>query len=171
MNQSSREGYTMIRRILVMVAVLMSMLGAAHLRESTAAGVQQPLEAIQQDITDLQNSVNNISAPDQSNVRFTPPVVVVPPDGVQCLVVNVTNVNQTVQVDLIRGPGSVIQSQIFPQTAPGNFDVIEEIPVSFGAVYRCRFTVVNGTRTAIRAVIAIRRTVGAESDKVALPAD
>jgi hypothetical protein len=165
----------MIKRHLVMVAVLLSMLMAAAVSAPSAAPpaatVPHQLQEIQQDITDLQNSVNNISAPDQSNVRFTPPVVVVPPDGVTCLVVNVTNVNQTVQVDLLRGPGSVIQSGIFPQTAPGNFDAIEEIPVSFGAVYRCRFTVVNGTRTAIRAVITIRRTLGNESDKVALPAD
>ncbi len=139
----------MIQRHLVMVAVLMSLLVAGAVSGDTAAGVPEQL-------ADLQNSVNNISAPDQSNVRFTPPVSVDHLDDVACEVVNVTSVNQQVQVDQLTFNGSVavtITLDLLPGRASGVGDIP---PAGLTAPRWCRFIVVNGTRTAIRAAIVIR---------------
>jgi hypothetical protein len=43
---------------------------------------------ILQALQDLQNSVNALSAPQQANVRFTPPVFILAPDQGVCKVVN-----------------------------------------------------------------------------------
>src|SRR5439155_12145421 len=111
---SSKERHMMIKPHLVVVAVLMSMLVAGAVRETSGApptsapaeGVPAQLTGIQQDISLLQTSVNFVSEPDQSNVRFTPPLSTWPGGFVQCFVVNVTSVNQTVKVDLLKFDGS-----------------------------------------------------------------
>ena len=145
----------MNKRHPVMVAVLMSILVAGAASAAPTQGVPQQLTEIQQNITDLQNSVNNIIPPDQSNVRFTPPIFIPSGQFVGCQVVNVTSVNQKVRVDMLNGDGGVVVSQTHDPLPPGAVKRLPAVSPGLGLVnaFWCRFIVVDASRAAIRASI------------------
>ena len=170
----------MLKRLLVTVLVLVSMVTTVA-ETGGAAGVPQDLEAlttvvkngfaaIQNALSDIQNSLNTLSTAGQSNVRFTPPVFVIFPDHVACEVVNVSGATQTVLVQLMKSEGTVLTSTGNVSLAAGHAtqtDLFGGPGSGLGGanihVY-CKFTVVGGSRTDIRGSVVI-------TDKLALPAE
>lgn len=144
-----------IKRHLVRVAVPISMFVAAAVNAASPA-----FEEMEFDIGVLQTSVNNIIAADQSNMRISPPLTVGPGQPISCIVANVTSVNQRVRVEQLKWDGSVaftfthdpiLPGQALPLTLQGDQNII--------APRWCRFVVIGGSRTAIRASISLEAGV------------
>jgi hypothetical protein len=161
----------MMKRHLVLGIILGGLVMLVPLRGAMAGGLPQALEDIQQGITDVQDSMSSLAAPEQSTVRFTPPVLVPPHALLRCQAVNVTAVAQNLQVTVVRaGFGDLVSAQC-PTLGAGNvcvrgfsLDLADET-----GQYFCRFTVVNGLRTSIRAGLTLNLSDGTPA--IAYPAE
>jgi hypothetical protein len=152
----------MMKRHLVKGAVLVSLLVLVAVRGAMAGGLPQALDTIQQGIADVQGSVSSLTAPEQSSVRYTPPVLAPPHALIRCQAVNVTAVAQDVQVAIVRpGFGDRVSDQC-PALGAGSVCVRGLIiePAEEAGQYFCRFTVVNGVRTSIRAGLTLSLSDG-----------
>src|SRR5262249_40270426 len=111
--------------------------------------------------------LGDIIAPDQSNVRFTPPLSVHGNKNVACLATNVTSVNQVVKVAIFSTTFSVfpfpvtvttlLAESLIDPLPPGDvqgFGFFPVPPSNHPQVY-CRFIVEGGSRSAIRGSIQI----------------
>jgi hypothetical protein len=164
-----KEEHMVISPYLMVVAILVGVL-AAGAANAAGPGLPQGLDGIQQGIADVQNSVDSLIAPDQSNVRSTPPIAVSFPQLVVCSVANVTGVNQKVQVDQVNFNGTVIISTTFDPLQPGQATGLGSLGVQGLTAPRwCRFIVIDGSRTAIRAAITVSDT--STSAPATLPAE
>jgi hypothetical protein len=133
--------------------------------------LQTTVDSLTERLITLQNSVNVLSAASQGQVRFTPPAFVFAPDDAGCEAVNVTNATRTVRLQLIDGlAGALLVDSGNVSIAPGvAYDVAKFLsPGQFFQAY-CKFTVVDGSRTDIRADLTI--SVFAASIKLAVPAE
>ena len=169
-----------MRKVLsVMLLVLVaSVVGAVVVNKGAgAAGVPQDLQAlatvvqngfaaVQHALSDIQNSLNSLSAAGDSNVRFTPLVTTFSPDVASCLVVNVTNATRTVRIQPITILGGVLSDH--QADLPAGVGQGESF-VANGAVY-CKFIVVDGSRTDIRGSLAISSTFSSDN-KLSVPAE
>ncbi len=108
-----------------------------------------------------------------SNVRFTPPVAVVPPDAVGCSVLNITSVTRSVHAQLfilapeptpVGGQGSPL-----PVDPGGGLSIGVAVSGGGGTFY-CKFTVVDGTRADIRGSLQIIPG-GGGSEKISVLAE
>jgi hypothetical protein len=123
---------------------------------------------ILQALQDLQNSVNALSAPQQANVRFTPPVFILAPDLGVCKVVNVSAVTQTVQIQARDAVGQVLFDSGNISLPSGQ--VVGPVVSGAGGNVSCKFTVVGGSRTDIRGALAVFLQASA-TDKLSVPAE
>jgi hypothetical protein len=124
-------------------------------------GVPHRLEQIQTGIDALQNSVNAVAADvkaiipsDQSQTRFTPPIVLSFEFALlSCTVVNVAPFRRSIHVGVVRGDGTSDPASVTVQLAPGKATHVEMV-VDGPLTRWCRSTVHDGSRTDIRAAIA-----------------
>lgn len=120
------------------------------------------LTTIKSEITDVQSQLDNVSAPSQASVRFTPPLFLDDNQGMLCGVANVDGVSHKVKLELIQGfDGHVVSTFL-----SGNF-ALNPADASGGSrgllvrdFYYCKATVLDGSRTAIRATASSLATVG-----------
>ena len=173
----------MIKLHLVMIAFLMSMLMGVTVSEAQEQAIPQQLSTIslqvtsigqalspiKQQISTINNNVApfvsllpNIIAPDQSDVRFTPPVTpTAGAHGISCFVTNVSSGDLAVQVtlfstSLLNVTSVVADGVLIP--SPGSVGRLQSNVSPVGEAFYCRFIVgvgvsLPGSRTAIRASI------------------
>jgi len=117
---------------------------------------------ITNEITDVQSQLDNVSAPGQASVRFTPPIFLDDNQGLLCGVANVDGVAHKVKLELIQG----FNGHVLSTFLSGNF-ALEPGEASGGSrglisrdFYYCKATVLDGSRTAIRASASSLATVG-----------
>jgi len=169
----------MLKRLLVTVLVLLSVVTTVAVTRG-AAGVPQDLQAltavvengfaaIQRALSDIQNSLNSLGTAGQSNVRFTPPVFILPPDSAVCFVVNVSTVNRSVHTQLVDRFGSTLNESTLTVQPGAAVNAALSAAVGAGDFVHCNFTVVGGSRTDIRAALNIHDTP--TSDRLSVPAE
>jgi hypothetical protein len=146
-------------KMIVMASFLMSMFVAVAVGEAQVPfqniGVPQQLDAIHLGIVSIAGTLGDFIAPDQSNARFTPPLITHQDRAfVDCSVTNVTSVNQNVQVSLFTLVGLAQTPSLVAQ------NTLELVPFGGGGAggngpgfFLCQFIVVGGSRSAIRASI------------------
>ncbi len=132
--------------------------------------IVEAVQTLQTAINTLQTSVNAlIASTSQGNTRITPAAVAISPDTGICTATNVTDVPQTIHVQMIDGNTGVLLSE---NGANGQLIQPSRSAVAPNATNHrlfCVFTVVDGSRNAIRGDLAIYTGTG--SDKLALAAD
>ena len=116
------------------------------------SAIRAALTAIQSALTTLQTSVNGLSNESQSNVRLTPPVDVAPPDLASCGSVNVTTQSRTVRTEIFNIGGSLVEGPYTQTYLPGKGNALGNATANF--LY-CRFTVLDGLKTDIRAGMTV----------------
>jgi hypothetical protein len=111
--------------------------------------MQQTIVTLQNSVDALQASVDALGAPSQVNSRWTPPADAAG-DSMECIVVNITDVEKTIQIELKTRDG-VNETEATVNVAPGKHGraIVAE---RFGQ-FHCKFTVINGTRADIRAAL------------------
>ena len=132
--------------------------------QGVVAGVPslaQPLTDILNDLAAIQTQLNALVDPAQENVRVTPPYISVG-DAVSCAGVNVSGTTQTVRAQLIQLSGGMNLDSGAQAVPPGEAVSVGATPC---ATCYCKFTVVGGSRTAIRGDLLVL------SPAVALPAE
>jgi hypothetical protein len=146
------------KRILTVFLVLLSVVVVGAVSQigataQTAAGVPQLLQQILSAVADLQKSVDAIENVNFKNVRFTPPVFNFTFSGENggCEVVNVSDSSRTVETVARSFNGAVVDSKT-SVLGPGAIDALTISPIG---QFSCKFTVVGGSRTDIRATAFI----------------
>ena len=111
--------------------------------------MQQTIVTLQNSVDALQASVDALGAPSQVNFRWTPPVDTAF-DAMECIAVNITDVEKTIHIELKTRDG-VNETEATVNVAPGKHGraLVAE---RFGQ-FHCKFTVINGTRADIRAAL------------------
>lgn len=106
------------------------------------------LHDLQRALAGLQSSVDALGAPDQTNVRTTPPLFAPGGDfaaGVSCSAVNIADAPRTIRTEAIGLQFPIDQTFTLQ---PGLTLVVSGFGRGSGAY--CRFTVLDGTRADIR---------------------
>jgi hypothetical protein len=139
--------------------------------QTTVGGLgslQSSINNIQTTVNNVQTALGNLSAPSQSNVRFTPPIFVDDNQGLLLGVLNVDSVPHKIKVELIDPFGNPDvffsgDTPLDPGHATGGSKGL------FRGFYYVRFTVLDGSRAHIRGTAqhllgggAIGPTVAAE---------
>lgn len=127
---------------------------------TSAQGGANPVQAIQHAIVELQNavnalqtSVNALSAPEQNNVRITPPLFA--PGGAfaapaGCIVLNVSDGARQIRFQIV--------GTEFPKDETitlGAGGTMFQSALGRGGTVYCRFTVLDGTRADIRGSLTV----------------
>jgi hypothetical protein len=133
--------------------------------------LQSSVDAIASQLTALQTSVNALSAPNQTNIRFTPPLIVSSSNVAACFSVNITDVTRTVQIQVLSDSGTVIDDSGNVTLAAGHTWIISVFGSSLGETVYCKFTVVDGSRADIRAALGIFSAPGDPTFKLSVPAE
>jgi hypothetical protein len=111
--------------------------------------IQQTIVTLQNSVDALQASVDALGAPSQVNFRWTPPVDAAG-DSMECIAVNITDVERTIQIELKTRDG-VNETEATVDVAPGKHG--RAIVADRFGQFHCKFTVINGTRADIRAAL------------------
>jgi hypothetical protein len=111
--------------------------------------VQRSVVGLEVNVNALQNSVDAQLAPMGVNFRWTP-AVRASNDSVDCMVVNVSNVEKTIHIEVKVRDGST-EGDATVIVAPGATNFVAIAPRNFD--YHCKFTVINGTRADIRGTL------------------
>lgn len=119
--------------------------------QASVNALQSTTNSIALTVNALQTAVRAISAPDQSNVRFTPALFLGFGQSLLFGVINVGSVARTIKVELIRPNGSIrsIISEIVLEPNESTDGNVGDAPVQ--GTYYLKFTVLDGSRTDIRA--------------------
>ena len=134
-------------------------------------GLQAAMTTLQTSVGTLQTSVNAlIASASQGNTRITPAAVAISPDVGICTATNVTDTPRTIHVQMFDGNNGTLFSE-----NGGNGQLVQPgksavAPSTSNRRLFCVFTVVDGSRSDIRAGLAIY-TAPNGSDKLALPAE
>jgi hypothetical protein len=110
--------------------------------------IQSAVDAVHTVVLDVQAAIAHVAAPDQANVRTTPPFPVTTSAGAECSLTNVSTTAHTVKTELIDGQSNVTKSTT-ASVAAGFIGVLQ-VPNISGQRYYCKFTVIDGSRTDIR---------------------
>ena len=127
--------------------------------------ILQILARLQASVDAVQASLDALSAPSEVNFRLTPPVLRFQGDeGVSnCFVTNVSSATKNIRIQSLDRTGAVSFQNENPIAAGASF--------WFGVVNleatRCKFTVLDGTRSDIRGSIVVKFPTGYAS----LPAE
>src|SRR5262249_36178194 len=120
-------------------------------------------------------SIDQLTNAAASNVRFTPPLfiqatdVLQPPDAA-CKVVNVTSEVRHIKVEVF-GVNGLIVGGLVEAIDPGHQTGLD-VGISPNDAVFCKFTVVDGTRSDIRADLAVSFfNVQGRSNVVTIPAE
>jgi hypothetical protein len=153
--------------ILEAVEDLQSSLNAIQSSLPDLTSLSTTLTAIQNELTGIQAQLESLSAPGQENVRFTPFVnVVSSADVAYCSLLNVSNTAQTVRAQLINLSGGANEDTNEVVLGAGQG---VSTNVSACLTCYCKFTVVGGSRTAIRGAVQVVRP--GQDEKLAVPAE
>jgi hypothetical protein len=120
------------------------------------AAVLAAIQEVQRSIVGLQVNVNALQASADAhfalsdiNFRWTPPADAAA-DNLQCIVVNISDVQKTIHVELKRRDGSN-ETEATVNVASGATG--RALTASRSGQFHCKFRVVNGTRADIRAAL------------------
>ena len=159
------------RTSVLVIIMLLAIVGSA-ITVSTAddnngnPAILAAVQGLAAQVTNLQNSVNALTSPPQANVRFTPQVAQKSPfDDIFCSVVNVTSVTRTVRLQEIDNGVVLFDTGNFSLPAGSEYNV--GAPQAVFTAF-CKFTVVDGSRTDIRASVWVRTQNGPQ---VVVPAE
>jgi hypothetical protein len=108
--------------------------------------LQQTIVTLQNSVNALQASVDALGAPSQVNFRWTP-AANVGNSRLECIVVNISDVQKTIHVELKNRDGSN-ETEATVDLAPGAASSAVN-KISSGELH-CKFTVISGTRADIR---------------------
>ena len=111
--------------------------------------VQRSIVGLQVNVNALQSSLDAQLAPMAVNFRWTPAVRAAN-DGVDCMVVNVSDVVKTIHIEVKVRDGST-ERDATVDVAPGATSFVAIAPRNFD--FHCKFTVLNGTRADIRGTL------------------
>ena len=149
---------TMALLVIIVAGYLTSERAGAQ-NNSTAPGNPNVLVAVQQvqeTIVTLQNSVNAlqasvgaIGAAGEVNYRWTPSADAAG-DSLECIAVNISDVQQTIQIELKTRDG-VNETEGTVTVAPGASGRVQT--AERNGQFHCKFTVITGTRADIRAAL------------------
>jgi hypothetical protein len=115
--------------------------------------LQNSVVGLQSTVNTLQTRIDALSPPEQSNVRWTP-IVSVQQEAISCWVLNVSTSSRSVRIQLIRYlDGASILDATLPVPAGSVNAASQAFPALTGY---CKFTVVDGERSDIRANIEVR---------------
>jgi hypothetical protein len=130
--------------------------------------LQGAMSTLQASVATLQTSLNTlIASTTEGNARITPAAVPTSPDTGICTATNVTDAPRTIHVQMIDGNSGSLVSE---NGANGQLVQPGKSAVAPGATNKRLFTVVDGSRTDIRAGLAIY-TPPSGSDKLTVPAE
>jgi len=141
---------TLLKAIEDLAARLEAATPAIQSLQTSVASLQTSVANVQNSVANVQNGVDAISASDQSNVRFTP-ILSVKSAAISCWVHNVTTSPRSVRVQLIRyldGSSALDATLLVPAES---VRAASQAFVSLTGY--CKFTVVGGVRSDIRANI------------------
>lgn len=105
------------------------------------------LTSLQTTLTAIQNAITAL-APVQSSVRTTPPLIHTG-NTFECAVTNVSAAARSVRIEAISVPGAILLASQVVAVPPGDGSQIFVTQATSRTI--CRFTVLDGTRSDIRA--------------------
>lgn len=111
--------------------------------------VQRSLAGLQVNLDALQSGLDAQLAPMAVKSRWTP-AVGVSNDHVICAVVNISDVDKTIHIEVKAQDGSTRKDEMV-NVAPGATNVLVASVDNFR--FHCKFTVINGTRADIRGTL------------------
>jgi hypothetical protein len=159
----TRKMSTLRPRSVAFVSLLGAILIGGLIAGPVRAQSNNPLDiltamvtALQTSVNALQASMNALIAPAQTNVRITP-VLLASFHNVGCPVVNVSTGTRMVRIENYASAPPFIQTATL---TPGSISTPTVLDTA-GPVY-CKFIVIDGTRTDIRAAMHIRVSGGIE---------
>jgi len=121
------------------------------------SNLQTTVDALRDQVAALQESLDALSPPAQSNVRFTPTMNQNGVDGHFCNVVNVSDTTRTVRIQAIRRPTSVAPPvTVIDSTAAVEPQARFRTAAITTESFHCVFTVIDGSRADIRAAIWVQ---------------
>jgi hypothetical protein len=126
--------------------------------------VQRSILGLQVNLNALQSSLDAQLAPMGVNFRWTP-AVRASADSVTCMVVNISDVEKTILIEVKVRDGST-QRDAMVNVAPGATSFVVIAPRS--GDFHCKFTVLNGTRADIRGTLL---GFGSSGHSFAIPAE
>jgi hypothetical protein len=134
--------------------------------------ILQAVRAVQSTLDGLVTTLNAfITTQAPGNVSFTPAVVAFAPDTIICTATNVTAAARTIRVQVINGNTAASLAENSPtgiSTGSGLSTAAAITATSTRAF--CKVTVVNGTKTDVRGVLALFAASTA-SDKLVIAAE
>jgi len=145
---------TMTLLVILVAAYLMSERASAQRIPPPSDPVLAAVQEVQRSIVGLQVTVNSLQASldahtGPSHFRWTP-AVRASNDSVNCMVVNVSDVDKTIHIEVKVRDGSTL-SDATVNVAPGATSFVAIAPRNFD--FHCKFTVINGTRADIRGTL------------------
>jgi len=141
-----------------------AILAAIHTVEDGVIGLQNSMNT-------LQTSVDSLVTAGQSNARFTPTVNISSSSDMNCQLVNISSATRTVRLQTISGGnGSIVSDTLIPLAA-GHSIANNSTSVSFGFTFYCKFMVVDGSRTDVRASIVVFNNTAPGGVRFSLPAE
>ena len=159
---ATRIGFT----VAVVLGLVISGIGVTVVNAQGAPGALQAiLEALarlQSSITGVQRSVDALAT--VGNVMFTPPVIA--ESGIlDCLHINVANVDRHVHTQLINANTGAVEAEGAGSiaTPPGRSRGVGVfVPGAFSGTGYCKFTVLDGTNEDIRGNLALTPNSGGD---------
>ena len=119
--------------------------------------VQRSIAGLQVNLDALQQGLDLHLAPMAVNFRWTP-AVFASADVVTCRVVNISDVEKTIHIEVKTGNGSTHNDQMV--NVPPGAVTLSGTGIQDGS-FHCKFTVIGGTRADIRGAIELfHRTTG-----------
>jgi len=112
--------------------------------------VQRSVVGLQVNLDALQSGLDLQLAPMSVNFRWTPPANATF-DRVSCSVVNISNVQKTIHIELKKSDGTN-EAEETVDVAPGAVQGVGPDFPRWGA-FHCKFTVIGGTRADIRGAL------------------
>jgi hypothetical protein len=160
--------------VLFVVASLAVRLSAAPDDNNGNPTILAAVLAVQSSLNGLVTTLNNfIAASAPGNTRITPPVVAFAPDTIFCTATNVSAASKNIRVQVINANTAATLFDTGAAGSPVSPNLSTAGSAAGGAAGTraiCKFTVVNGTKDDIRAVLALFAASNA-SDKLLAPAD
>jgi hypothetical protein len=144
---------TMALLVIMVAGYLMSERASAQRAPAPGDPVLTAIQEVQRTIVGLQVNVNTLVdahfALSDIHFRWTPAADAAY-DSLQCIVVNISDVEKTIHVELKRGDGSN-ETEATVNVAPGATG--RALTANRSGQFHCKFSIVNGTRADIRAAL------------------
>ena len=147
---------TLVLLVVVVAAYLMSERASAQRIPPPVDPVLAAVQDVQRTILGLQVNVNALQASADAhfalsdiNFRWTP-AADASADSLQCIVVNISDIQKMIHIELKRRDGSN-ETEATVTVSPGASG--RAMTASRYGQFHCKFTVVNGTRADIRAAL------------------